>query len=109
MKEHHRSLSSDLHDVDWNEIFNFISTLHGIMQEKLKALSSKKNSDCQDYQLKYASRLLTARNDREEVENLSAEISTELSNETKSLSEKKEKLSKELKKLLQLIPSCIQL
>nr|XP_031847855.1 uncharacterized protein LOC116433657 isoform X2 [Nomia melanderi] len=109
VEEHHKSLSSGLHDINWDEIFKFISTLHDIMQEKLKVLSSKKNSDCQDYKFKYASRLLIAQNDREGMENLFSEISTELNKETESLSEKKEKLSKELKKLLQLIPSCIQL
>lgn len=80
-----------------------------IVQEKLETLSSKDESACQGRELGCVSRLLRSKKDDIEMDSWLMEISTELNKEMKDLSEKKEKLSNELKKILQLIPSCIQL
>ncbi|XP_033331469.2 uncharacterized protein LOC117223340 [Megalopta genalis] len=109
VQEHKKHSSSSSPDIDWNEIFKFVTMLHCIMQGKFEALSSQHNHGCQDQEFIAASRLMRVPKDRDAMEDQLRTMSAELERETKSLSERKEKLSEELKKLLHLIPSCIQL
>ncbi|XP_076247305.1 uncharacterized protein LOC143187154 [Calliopsis andreniformis] len=104
IEEHNKSLSSSLNDVNWNEVSKFISLLRYIIQEKLETPPSKQESIVPQC----ISRLLRSPNNTVQMESWLAEISKELDKETKHLSERKEKLSKELKKILRLIPSCVQ-
>ena len=108
--EHNKSLSSSLNDIDCSELSKFISLLHHIVQEKLQALSSEEASeDPRGSKSQCVSRLLRSPSNNREMQSWLTEISAELDEETKGLSRKKEKLSKELKEILRLIPSCIQL
>ncbi|XP_078039675.1 uncharacterized protein LOC144471476 isoform X2 [Augochlora pura] len=107
VQEHKKHSSSP--EIDWNEIFKFITVLYSIIQGKFEALSSQHNHNCQVQESTAVSRLMRVPKDLNTMEDQLTEMSAELERETKHLSEYKEKLSKELKKLLHLIPSCIQL
>ncbi|XP_076752319.1 uncharacterized protein LOC143424244 isoform X2 [Xylocopa sonorina] len=109
VEEHKISLSVSLEDINWNEVSKFISLLQCLTQERLEALLSKKESkDSQDYKPNFISRLLRAQDNDTEMENWLSEISVELNKKTENLSQRKEKLSKELAQVLQSIPSCVQ-
>ncbi|KZC07440.1 PREDICTED: uncharacterized protein C14orf80 homolog [Dufourea novaeangliae] len=109
VQEHTKSLNSGSSQINWNEILKFISVLHRIMQEKLQVLPSKGNTSRENHKSECVSRLLRAQKGNKEMESWLTEIKVELNEETKDLTKKQEKLSEELKKLLRLIPSCIQL
>ncbi|XP_076662507.1 uncharacterized protein LOC143365829 isoform X2 [Halictus rubicundus] len=109
VQEHKNHSSTSSNDMNWNEILKFISVLHRIMQERLEASSCQENRGCKNQTFESVSRLMRIEMGRDIMENRLTEISAELEKETKSLSESKEKLSEELRKLLHLIPSCIQL
>ncbi|XP_076281449.1 tubulin epsilon and delta complex protein 1 isoform X2 [Lasioglossum baleicum] len=109
VQEHKKHSSSSSLDINWNEIFNFISVLHRVMQGRFEALSCQENHGCSNQTFESVSRLMRTEMGRDIMENRLTEMSAELEKETRNLSESKEKLSDELRKLLHLIPSCIQL
>ncbi|XP_043258928.1 uncharacterized protein LOC122401063 [Colletes gigas] len=109
VNEQNKSLDSSVNNINWNEVIKFVSLLNHIVKEKLDTLSTKEESSSQDSKLGCVSRLLRSKKNGTEMDNWLTEISAELNKETKGLAEKKERLSDELKKILQLIPSCIQL
>lgn len=109
VEEHNKSLTSNLDDINWNEISKFISLLHYITQERFESPSSKNESKAsQTCPSTCVSRLLKVQDSNEEMENWLTEISAEVNKDMEDLSKKKEELSKELKDILKSIPSSIQ-
>ncbi|XP_053979368.1 tubulin epsilon and delta complex protein 1-like [Hylaeus volcanicus] len=104
-----KSINSNINDINWNEVIKFVSLLHHIVREKLEFLSSMKESSCQNHRCGCVSRLQWSKKIEIELDNWLTEMSAELNKEIEDLSEKKKSLSFELKKMMHLIPSCIQL